>query len=125
MNGMNSVLNRAFSAYSKVPLKYMSFKKMPPKNLSRGISTVASAVTDLWRFDISIQISDTESWVQKSVVVDVIELTNAAVSHQDVARTLVNGEPVTRVLQVNVVAPVSPVGAAQACVVGSPRSQAS
>lgn len=64
-------------------------------------------VSNLGNFDFCVQIRDTETWVQETVGVDVAELANAAVSHQDIATTLVNSEPVTRVLQVSVVASVS------------------
>ena len=64
-------------------------------------------VSNLGNFNFCVQIRDAETWVQETVGVDVGELANAAVSHQDVATALVNSEPVTCVLQVSVVASAS------------------
>ncbi len=50
------------------------------------------------------QTGDGESGVQESVGVGVDEDFDVTIAHQDVARTLVNGEPVTGVLQVESVA---------------------
>ena len=49
------------------------------------------------------QAFDAETWVQESVSVDVVEGLDATVTHDDVTSTLVDSEPVTSVLKVNVV----------------------